>query len=264
MNVRLGEQDILCQIIGGAEPTITTPLTKSLHQSNMIFLFKFSAEELELDTPKSPFEKQIKTYLFGTLRTSTAQASDYINAVNIIYALIRNKLSTKAHNGELSAKQTIAAKRIIHNLNKESVQSMVEILKLNDTEIPPDELIILIKQKRTDGSISINTELEIKEVVYFKKLFAVKKLILLLHMEKEDIQIPVSAPRDLIDVIFTPEITFELDDFNTLEPEVMENGRKMEKLTENHEFFNMACFHDSYLKWKRENNIQDDCSCPKN
>ena len=80
----------------------------------------------------------------------------------------------------------------------ESVESMVELLKLNDTLMSPDELVQLIKTKRTDGTLDLDTEIKIKEVVYFKKLFAIKSLVLLLHMEKEDIQIPAEAPQDLI------------------------------------------------------------------
>ena len=140
--------------------------------------------------PVTRYQRQIKKYIFGQLSARSGKASDYINSVNAIYGLIRIKLSELAHKGELSAKQTISAKKVIHNLNKESVESMVKILTLNNTEMSPDELVTLIKRKRTDGSLKTETELKIKEVVYFKKLYAIKKMALLLHMKKDDIQIP--------------------------------------------------------------------------
>ena len=79
------------------------------------------------------------------LKPETGRASDYINSVNIIYALIRTKLSERAHSGDLSSTQTIFAKKIIHNLNKDSVEAMVSLLGLSAGRMAPDELVKLIK-----------------------------------------------------------------------------------------------------------------------
>ena len=128
--------------------------------------------------------------------------------MNVIYAKIRSKLSDMAFRGELSARQTIYAKKIIHTLNKESVEAMVKLLKINDTSMSPDELIDYIKKKRTDQGLDEQVELKIKEVVYFKKLYAINALVLLLHMKRDDIQIPKDTPKDLMNIIFTPGLSF--------------------------------------------------------
>ena len=78
---------------------------------------------------------------------------------------------------------------------------MVKILQLNGTDLTPEALVNLIKTKRTDGSLNDQTEFKIKEIVYFKKLYAIKSLILLLHMDRTDINLPGEAPGDLIDVL---------------------------------------------------------------
>ena len=113
-----------------------------------------------------------------------------------------------AFRGELSARQTIYAKKIIHTLNKESVEAMVKLLNINDTSMSPDELIDYIKKKRTDQGLDEQVELKIKEVVYFKKLYAINALVLLLHMKRDDIQIPKDTPKDLMNIIFTPGLSF--------------------------------------------------------
>ena len=112
-------------------------------------------------------------------------SNDYLNSVNTIYALIRSKLSDMAYNGELNAKQTIYAKKIIHVLNKESVEAMVKLLNINDTSMSPNQLIEFIKSKRTDDDLDQAVELKIKEVVYMKKLQAINSLVLLLHMKRQ-------------------------------------------------------------------------------
>ena len=189
----------------------------------------------------------------------TGQPSDYINSVNIIYGLLRTRLSERAHNGRLSAKQTITAKKIIHNLNKESVETMVQLLHLNSSNMTPEELVNLIKTKRTNGSISDETELKIKEVVYFKKLYAIKSLVLLLHMDRTDIRLPQNAPKDLIEVIFTPIFDDYLEEHPHFQPEVSKKSLETpDKGSGNSgDFFCMPCFHEAYTKWKRENNIEE-------
>ena len=151
--------------------------------------------------------KHHKSYTFFA-GNSTGHSSNYLNSVNVIYAKIRSKLSDMAFRGELSARQTIYAKKIIHTLNKESVEAMVKLLKINDTSMSPDELIDYIKKKRTDQGLDEQVELKIKEVVYFKKLYAINALVLLLHMKRDDIQIPKDTPKDLMNIIFTPGLSF--------------------------------------------------------
>ena len=170
-------------------------------------------------------------------------------SINIV-----SRLSQLAYKGDLSAKQTISAKKIIHNLNEESVKAMVQLLKLNDTSMSPDELVSMIKTKRTDGSLDTDTELKIKEVVYFKKLFAIKSLVLLLHMDKTDIDLPPEAPQDLIDVIFTPGIEF----FSVQDPdESVKVAYENTQHQSNTDFFCMPCFHKAYTQWKCENGIEN-------
>ena len=203
------------------------------------------------------FVKNFKVRTF--FKELTGQASDYINSVNIVYGLLRTRLSERAHKGQLSAKQTITAKKIIHNLNKESVETMVQLLQLNSSNMAPEELVNLIKTKRTNGSITDETELKIKEVVYFKKLYAIKSLVLLLHMDRNDIKLPQNAPKDLIEVIFTPIFDDYLEEHPHFQPEVSKKSLETpDKGSGNSgDFFCMPCFHEAYTKWKRENNIEE-------
>ena len=176
---------------------------------------------------------------------------------------MRTRLSERAHKGQLSAKQTITAKKIIHNLNKESVETMVQLLQLNSSNMAPEELVNLIKTKRTNGSINDETELKIKEVVYFKKLYAIKSLVLLLHMDRNDIKLPQNAPKDLVEVIFTPifddYLEDHLEEHDHSQPEVSKKSLETpDKFSGNSgDFFCMPCFHEAYTKWKRENNIEE-------
>lgn len=210
-------------------------------------------------TENTILSKKIKYYLFGKLSRDSGKASDYINSVNIIYSIIRSELSELAHLGKLSAKQTIIAKKIISTLNKESVESMVKLLSLNDTAMSPDELVSLIKTKRTDGTLSFDVELQIKEVVYFKKLYAIKALVLLLHLSRYNIDIPKDTPADLMDVIFTPGLEYFEKTATELPPPKANNEdasrNDMMMAAQPKEFFCMACFHRSYTEWKRQNGI---------
>ena len=146
-----------------------------------------------------------------------------------------------AYQGRLTARQTISAKKIIHNLNKESVEGMVQLLRLNGTAMSPEDLINVIKTMRTDGSLPDEIELKIKEVVYFKKLFAIRALVLLLDLKKTAIELPEYAPNDLIDIIFTPGLDY-LQTF-TRESVDLESSESS--------FF--ACFHRAYTQWKEQN-----------
>ena len=159
----------------------------------------------------------------------------------------------------MSAKQTISAKRTIHLLNKESVEAMVALLKLNDTTMSPDELVTLIKTKRTDGNLLLETEVKIKEVVYIKKLYAIKRLVLLLHMKREDIDLPLFAPKDLIDVLFTPNpealVAIQQSSANLNLP-IPSEGEFPNEQSFSQDFFCMPCFHKAYTAWKLANGIQ--------
>ena len=84
----------------------------------IIHLLDLSPDDLQIQPWKSKIDEKIKFYLFGRLSRDSGKASDYINSVNIIYALIRTRLSELAYSGDLSAKQTISAKKVIHTLNK--------------------------------------------------------------------------------------------------------------------------------------------------
>lgn len=148
-----------------------------------------------------------------------------------------------AYQGRLTARQTISAKKTIHNLNKESVEGMVQLLRLNGTAMSPEDLINVIKTMRTDGSLPDEIELKIKEVVYFKKLFAIRALVLLLDLKKTTIELPDYAPNDLIDIIFTPG----LDYLQTVPRASLDLGAS------DSSFF--SYFHRAYSQWKEENGV---------
>ena len=170
-------------------------VTHHLHVSkHLVMLFKITPDQLNLqeDSSNTPLSMKIQHYLFNQIgqqgedgKMTGRTSNDYLNSVNTIYALIRSKLSDMAYNGQLNAKQTIYAKKIIHVLNKESVEAMVKLLNINDTSMSPNQLIEFIKSKRTDDDLDQAVELKIKEVVYMKKLEAINSLVLLLHMKRQ-------------------------------------------------------------------------------
>lgn len=125
------------------------------------------------------------------------QPSTYLDSANQIYLDVRRSLSTMAHNGDLSAKQILTAKKIIFQFNKQSVDAMVALLSLNQELRHPDKLIAMIKDKMRDSSVEKSTKLKVKEVVYFKKLKAVKQLVMLLDLTEEDVGISENTPEDL-------------------------------------------------------------------
>ena len=183
--------------------------------------------------------------MFGNLRQNSGKTSDYLNAVNAIYTIVRQRLSDMAYQGRLTARQTISAKKIIHNLNKESVDGMVQLLRLNGTAMSPEDLVKLIKTMRTDGSLPDEIELKIKEVVYFKKLYAIRALVLLLDLKKMEVELPDYSPNDLIDIIFTPGLDF-------LQSPPRETPL-MDLETSDRSFF--SCFHRAYTQWKQQNGL---------
>ena len=120
---------------------------------------------------------------------------------------------------------------------------MVQLLRLNGTAMSPEDLINVIKTMRTDGSLPDEIELKIKEVVYFKKLFAIRALVLLLDLKKTAIELPEYAPDDLIDIIFTPG----LDYLQTFTRE------SVDLAASDSSFF--SCFHRAYTQWKQQNGV---------
>ena len=79
---------------------------------------------------------------------------------------------------------------------------MVSLLALEAGARSPQELIDMIKIKMKDSSISPRTKSKVKEVVYFKKLKAIKQLVLLLDLGQGDVEGLENIPEDLRHHIF--------------------------------------------------------------
>ena len=124
---------------------------------------------------------------------------------------MRILLSNKASNGLLSVIQTIGAKKIIHDLNRNVVQKMSIILEIHEETMAPEELIKLITLKRNNGSLDKDAERKIKHVVYINKLKALKQLIALLGITKSDgqLSIPTNTPIDLVDSLFSTTVALK-------------------------------------------------------
>ena len=86
---------------------------------------------------------------------------------------------------------------IIFQFNKQSVDTMVSLLALEAGARSPQELIDMIKIKMKDSSISPRTKSKVKEVVYFKKLKAIKQLVLMLDLGQGDVEGLENIPEDL-------------------------------------------------------------------
>lgn len=87
--------------------------------------------------------KGIREFLFGSVPDihGRGRADVYLKSVNVLYAETRRLLSARAHQARLNPKQTVAAKKIIHNLNKDTVEAMTGILGLDGQNMTPDDLI---------------------------------------------------------------------------------------------------------------------------
>ena len=118
---------------------------------------------------------------------------------------MRLLLSKKASNGLLTVSQTIGAKKIIHDLNRDVVRKMSTLLNIHEDTMAPEELIKLITELRNNGSLEDGVEKEIKHVVYVEKIKALKQLISILNISKSDneLTIPSRTPDDLIDALFS-------------------------------------------------------------
>ena len=118
---------------------------------------------------------------------------------------MRVLLSNKASNGLLTVSQTIGAKKIIHDLNRDVVRKMSTLLNIHENTMAPEELIKVITDLRNNGSLGDGVEKEIKHVVYVEKIKALKQLISILNISKSDneLTIPSRTPDDLIDALFS-------------------------------------------------------------
>ena len=122
-----------------------------------------------------------------------------------VFQNMRLLLSKKASNGLLTVSQTIGAKKIIHDLNRDVVRKMSTLLNIHEDTMAPEELIKLITELRNNGSLEDGVEKEIKHVVYVEKIKALKQLISILNISKSDneLTIPSRTPDDLIDALFS-------------------------------------------------------------
>ena len=118
---------------------------------------------------------------------------------------MRVLLSNKASNGLLTVSQTIGAKKIIHDLNRDVVRKMSTLLNIHENTMAPEELIKVITELRNNGSLGDAVEKEIKHVVYVEKIKALRQLISLLNISKSDneLGIPPRTPDDLLDALFS-------------------------------------------------------------
>ena len=118
---------------------------------------------------------------------------------------MRVLLSDKANKGLLNVDQTIAAKKCIHDLNRDVVIKMSLLLKINQETMAPERLIKVITGLRNNGSLSEEVEKNIKHVVYINKIKALKKLISVLNISRSDNQLPIPprTPEDLLNALFS-------------------------------------------------------------
>ena len=124
---------------------------------------------------------------------------------------MRVLLSNKASNGLLTVSQTIGAKKIIHDLNRDVVRKMSTLLNIHENTMAPEELIQVITELRNNGTLGDGVEKEIKHVVYVEKIKALKQLISLLNISKGDneLTIPPRTPDDLLDALFSKTLSMK-------------------------------------------------------
>ena len=118
---------------------------------------------------------------------------------------MRILLNTRLSQGLLNTNQTLEAKKIIHDLNRDVVMKMARLLNISEETMTPKQLINVITLRRSNGKLDEKIENKIKQVMYAKKLEALKELVSLIGISKgsEDLRIPPSTPQDLIDSIFS-------------------------------------------------------------
>ena len=109
---------------------------------------------------------------------------------------------------------TIALEFLMMMGFRQTVTAILHLLNMNGTNHSPEKLFAEIKRRHDNGEMSPEVEQSIKQVVYFRKLKAIKELVQLLSLSEADIDIPHLAPRDLIDLIFRSD---NLDQIENLE-----------------------------------------------
>ena len=118
---------------------------------------------------------------------------------------MRVLLSDKAGKGLLTVHQIIAAKKCIHDLNRDVVNKMSLLININQDTMAPEMLIKVITGLRNNGSLSEEVEKSIKHVVYVNKIKALKELISVLNISRSDNQLPIPprTPEDLLNALFS-------------------------------------------------------------
>ncbi|TRY77845.1 hypothetical protein TCAL_06808 [Tigriopus californicus] len=195
----------------------------------------------------------IKAYLFGKTPSFKSETNSYLNGVNVLYSDIRKVLTRFAHEGKLNSKQTITAKKIINDLNKETVAEMVHILELSRAELHPDNLIKLIQAKTSSETLTSDQQFEIKTVIYEKKLKAIQQFILLLELKQSDLRISGTVPDDLLTYIFNSDGLRALQEAESAD--VVQFDRLNQAQEDIYGVFCMSCFHRLYSQWKKDHNI---------
>jgi hypothetical protein len=205
----------------------------------LIILLELQTTEFRLLGNFPPYSG-ITKYLFGEEPLTNKERLR--RSVNLVYATIRNLLSQKAQAHQLSPKQVITAKHIIHSLNKDTMEDLIQIFDLKATSTHPEKLINAIKEKLSSTS-SEGEEAREKalDVIKDRKIKAIKLLVLLLDIKADDVDVKMS--QELKDFLFgTSDISKLSMDFGN--KEVLNNG-----------IFCMPCFHKLYEQWKRDHKI---------
>lgn len=195
----------------------------------------------------------IKAYLFGKTPNFKSETNSYLNGVNVLYSDIRKVLTKFAHEGKLNSKQTITAKKIINDLNKETVAEMVHILEITRAELHPDNLIKLIQAKTSSETLTSDQQFQIKTVIYEKKLKAIQQFILLLELKQSDLRISGTVPDDLLTYIFNSDGLKALQEAESAD--VLQFGKLNQAQEDIYGVFCMSCFHRLYTQWKKDHNI---------
>ena len=118
---------------------------------------------------------------------------------------MRVLLNKRLSHGLLNSNQTLEAKKIIHDLNRDVVSKMTQLLNISEQAMTPKQLISVITLKRNSGTLGEKIENKIKQVMYVNKLKALKRLVSLIRISRDsgDLPIPPNTPQDLIDSIFS-------------------------------------------------------------
>ena len=220
----------------------------------IVLLLGLTASDLQMNNGFFPLATGIIKYLFESAPALKGDA--YIRSANDAYDQITRLLSLRAKNGDLSSAQAQIAKGIIHGLNQRSVTLMVTTLGIDDSEVPPNELIAAIKHQMLDLNTDSNKISTIKELVYVEKVKAIQQFVLLLDVTDKDVVLPPHMPTDLRTHLFNQQSAFD----------TLRQQHKAEEEWQNPENDGnnivggicMSCFHRLYTQWRREHNIAPD------